>query len=267
MSLSDQARQLLRELGFSESECSIYFYLLEKTSGEAVDNVLASSRTSTMETETAIKNLVERGLVKIASNRLEASEPKLFIHKLQELKRLELTRNLELLNSKTARLLSVLEPQYWEARLGLRPEDLLEPLSTLEEMEVRTVRVIGNSTREVSISAESFGWFGKIQEEAYRAFERGVRFRVLMTTKDHETRQRLAEVKTLGMEVRQPKEDWYPVRGTLGDDKELVFLIWTAREKDIQRAKYFRPHYSKNPGMISVFADAFERRWEKAKPI
>ncbi len=265
MSLSDQARQLLRELGFSESECSIYFYLLEKPSGEAVDNVLA--RTSTMETETAIKNLVERGLVKIASNKLEASEPKLFIHKLQELARLELTRNLELLNSKTTRLLSVLEPQYWEARLGLKPEDLLEPLSTVEEMEVRTVRVIGNSTREVSISAESFGWFGKIQEEAYRAVERGVRFRVLMVAKDHETRQRAAEVQTLGMEVKQPREDWYPVRGTLSDDRELVFLIWIAKEKGAQRAKYFRPHYSINPGMTRVFADAFEKRWERAKPI
>lgn len=265
--MSDQAVQLLRELGFSESECSIYFYLLEKPSGEAVDNVLASSRASAMETETAIKNLVERGLLKVASNRLEASEPKLFIHRLQELKRLELSRNLELLNSKTARLLSVLEPQYWEARLGVRPEDLLEPLSTLEEMEVRTVRVVGNSTREVSISAESFGWFGKIREEAYRAVERGVRFRVLMVTKDHETRRRAAEVKTLGMEVKQPREDWYPVRGTLGDDRELVFLIWIAKERDAQRAKYFRPHYSVNPGMARVFADAFERRWREAEPI
>ena len=260
-----EAQQLLKELGFSESECSIYLSLLEKREGEAIDDVLAGSRNSTRETEAALNNLVEKGLVRIVSNRLEVSEPKQFILKLQESKRLEVSRNLELVSSKAARLLSILEPQYREIRFGVRPEDLLEPLSTLEDMEVKTVRVIGNSTRQVSICAESFGWFGKIREEAYRAAERGVKFRVLMTPKDDETRQRSLEVKTLGMEVRRPMEDWYPVRGTLGDDKELVFLIWTPKEKDVQRAKYFRPHYSRNPGMIRVFSDAFEKRWTEAK--
>ncbi len=267
LTATKEAWYLLKELGFSETECFIYLSLLEKREGESIDDILAHSKASTTETETAVNNLVERGLVSVSSNRLEASSPQHFIPKLQESKRLELSRNLELVRSKAARLLSILEPQYWETRLGVKPEDLLEPLRTLEEMEVRTVKVIGNSTRQLSISAESFGWFGKVREEAYRAVERGVKFRVLMTPKDEETRQRTREVKTLGMEARQPTEDWYPVRGTLGDDKELVFLIWTSQDREVQRAKYFRPHYSKNPGMIRVFADAFEKRWTDAKPI
>ncbi len=267
MSDLHEAKSLLKELGFSETECLVYFDLLDKPAGEAIDTILAQPQISGGDAETAVKSLVEKGLAKIASNRLEASEPRKFFNQLQESKRQELSRNLEQMTERAGRLLSLLEPRYWEMRLGVRPEDLLEPLASLQEMEVRTVRVISNSSKRVSISAESFGWFGKIREEAYLAVERGVKFRVLMTVKNPETTQRLSEVKTLGMEVRQPREDWYPVRGTLGDDRELIFLIWTGREKDVQRAKYFRPHYSRNPGMIRVFADAFEKRWSEAQPV
>jgi hypothetical protein len=163
--------------------------------------------------------------------------------------------------------LSLLEPQYWELRLGVKPEDLLEPLPTLEEMEVRTVKVIANASRNVSISAETFSWFGKVKEEIYRAIERGVKFRLLMTAKDSDAVSRAREAKGLGIQVRQPKEDWYPVRGTLSDDKELVFLIWATNERNGRRPKFFRPHFTKNNGMIRVFADAFDKRWSDASPI
>ncbi|TMI60562.1 hypothetical protein E6H14_00375 [Candidatus Bathyarchaeota archaeon] len=163
--------------------------------------------------------------------------------------------------------MSLLEPQYWELRLGVKPEDLLEPLPTLEEMEIKTVKVIANASRKVSISAETFGWFGKVKEEVYRAIERKVKFRLLMTAKDPEAVSRAREAMGLGIEVRQPREDWYPVRGTLSDDKELVFLIWATNERNGRRPKFFRPHFTKNNGMIRVFADAFDKRWSDASLI
>ena len=212
-----------------------------------------------------MRTLVDKGLVRIVSNRLEAAEPKHFIAKIREETRTEMSRSLEVLNQKGSRLASILQPLYLETRLGVKPEELLEPLSSLEEMEVRTVRIISNLTREACISAETFGWFEKIEEEVYRAIERGVKFRVLMTSEDAETRKRTERLRTLGISVRQPNEDWYPVRGTLGDENELVFLIWAQKDTDSGKAKYFRPHFSKNLGMIRVFADAFEQRWNGAK--
>ncbi|HZY46964.1 MAG TPA: hypothetical protein VFE96_04130 [Candidatus Bathyarchaeia archaeon] len=265
--MSDEARRLMQELGFSREGCLIYFSLLEKRSGETVEQVLANSNFSPREAEKAVKELVERGVVRISSNKLEASDPKHFVGRIQEMKRIEMSRDLDALNVKSARLLSLLEPQYWEFRLGVKPEDLLEPLATLEEMEVRTVKVIADAERNVSISAETFSWFAKVKEEIYRAIERGVRFRLLMTVKDSDAASRAKEAKGLKIEVREPGEDWYPVRGTLSDDRQLVFLIWATNEKDGRRPKFFRPHFTKNTGMIRVFADAFDKRWSEASPI
>src|SRR5713226_4653413 len=177
----------MKELGFSQSECSIYFSLLEKPSGEAIDTLVAGAGVSSQDAERAINSLVDKGVVRVSSNRLEAAEPRQFIARMEDLKRMEVSRKLENLTDTSSRLLSLLEPQFWEVRLGIRPEDILEPLPTLEAMEVRTVRVVANSTRLVSISAESFGWFTKIREEASLATERGVKFRILMSAKNKET--------------------------------------------------------------------------------
>ena len=266
MMSDDNAKRLMKGLGFSEDECSVYFELLNKPTGDSIEGVLSQSKIGSHETQEAVKSLVEKGLLRITSNRLEAAEPKIFVSKIQEMNRQELTRKLETLSENASQLLSILEPLFWETRLGIKPEDILEPLRDLGQMEVKTVAVIGDATREVLVSAETFGWFSKVQEEIYRARERGVKFRVLMTPKDPDTQRRAGELKKLGLEVRQPKEDWYPVRGTLADNKELVFLIWANHEKG-KPAKYFRPHFSTNAGMIRVFADAFERRWMDSRQL
>lgn len=263
---SIEARRLMEELGLSREACSIYFSLLEKPSGETVEQVLGRSSVSPRDAERAVKELVDKGIVRVSSNKLEASEPRQLVARVQESRRIEMSRNLDDLNTKSSRLLSLLEPQYWELRLGIRPEDLLEPLPTLEDMEVRTVRVIADARKHVLISAETFSWFGKVKEEIYRAVEKGVKFRLLMTARDPEAKSRAREAKGLGIEIREPREDWYPVRGTLSDDTELVFLIWATNEKAGRRPKFFRPHFTKNSGMIRVFADAFEKRWTEAKP-
>ena len=262
--------ELMLELGFTQGECEIYFSLLDRPEGEPIDSVLTGAKMSQGLAESALKSLVDKGLVNVSSNRLEAVEPRVFLSRFQERKRQELTKGLELVSSRSARLLALLEPQYWEKRLGIKPEDLLEPLSSLEEMELRTVRVIGDASREVCISAETFGWFEKVQEEMYRALERGVKFRVLMLARDKETVQRVKEVKKLGVDIRQSREDWYPVRGTLGDNRQLVFLIWAEQEgkgRPSGKARFFRPHYTKNEGMIRVFRDAFDKRWTEASKI
>ncbi len=260
-----EAWHAMRELGFSEEECMIYFDLLTRSEGEAIENILAHSKGPAGQAEEAVKSLVDKGMVRIRSNRLEASEPKLALSKLQEDRRAKMSREIEVVNTTASRLLSLLEPQYWEVRLGVKPEDLLDPLPSLEAMELQTIRILSNATRDVAISAENFSWFDKVREEIDRGLDRGVRFRVLMKVKDNATRERLDELRRMKIQVRESREEWYPVRGTLSDNAELVFLIWTGRESEVERPKFYRPHYTKNPGMIRVFADAFERRWVEAE--
>jgi hypothetical protein len=57
------------------------------------------------------------------------------------------------------------------------------------------------------------------------------------------------------------------VRGTLVDDRELVFLVWATRKRGVSRPVYYRPHYTKNQGLVRVFRDAFLKRWEEGQTI
>src|SRR2546425_275481 len=82
----------MEELGFSREGCSIYFSLLEKPSGETIEQILAHSSFSSRDAERAVKELVERGVVRVSSNKLEASEPKQFVAKIQDMKRTEMSR-------------------------------------------------------------------------------------------------------------------------------------------------------------------------------
>ena len=105
---SVEARRLLEELGLSHEACLIYFSLLEKPSGETVEHILGRSSDSSRDAERAIKELVDMGIVRVSSNKLEASEPKHFVTRVQEMRRTEMSRNLDELNAKSSRLLSLL---------------------------------------------------------------------------------------------------------------------------------------------------------------
>jgi len=265
--MSDQGTELLRSLGFSENQCKIYFALLESSEGESIDKVMTELGVPLAEAEGAIRLLVDKEAIKVISNRLEANPPKQFLAKLIDEKRRESEKHLEDFANRALSLQKLLEPTYWERRRGLRPEDILEPLDDLADMEIRTVKMIGNAEKYVRIFAQTFGWYAKIREELYRALDRAVRARVLMIAIDEHSGMVSKELKNLGAEVRLSAQDWYPVRGTLVDDSELVFLIWATDKRQTPKPVYYRPHYTKNPGLIRVFADAFDKRWDQARPI
>jgi hypothetical protein len=88
-----------------------------------------------------------------------------------------------------------------------------------------------------------------------------------MLVNDESTRSRAQELRNLGIQVRHCAEEWYPVRGTLVDDQELLFLVWATRKRDVPRPVYYRPHYTRNQGLIRIFRDAFLKRWEEGQSI
>lgn len=126
--------------------------------------------------------------------------------------------------------------------------------------------MIAEAEKSIFIFAESFGWYGKIRKQLIAALEKGAKAKVLMMVMDEGSAARARELEEMKVEVRHCAEKWYPVRGTLIDDQELVFVIWATR-KDIEKPICFRPHYTRNPGLIRIFSDAFEKRWESGRPI
>jgi len=265
--MSDEGSGSLESLGLSSSQRTIYLALLGSSEGENIEKVMTGLGVSPAEAERAIKTLVDMEAVKVVSNRLEANPPKQFLAKLVNERRKESEKQLEDFADRALSLQRLLEPAYWEKRRGLRPEDLCLSLEDMPDMEIRTVQMIGNAEKHIRIFAQTFGWYAKIREELYRALDRAVRTRVLMTAIDERSGMISKELRNLGVEVRLSAQDWYPVRGTLVDDAELVFLIWATDKRQTPRPVYYRPHYTKNPGLIRVFADAFDKRWDQGRPL
>jgi len=254
-------------LGLSAGESKVYLKLLAESQGEMLDRVVTAFGIPTPIAEDALKSLSDKGLVKISSNRVEVLQPRLVLRRILEQRKRTLEDDLSRQNATALDLEKLLEPVYWENRLGIRPEEIIEPLRDLPDMELRTARIIEDASREVSIFAETFGWYEKVRESIFQAHDRRVEMKVLMMVKDPSTQQRAKELGALGIQVRHCAEEWYPVRGTLVDDQELVFVVWATKKSEVARPIYFRPNYTKNQGLVRIFRDAFQMRWEEAQAI
>lgn len=257
--------ELLKRLGVSEGEGVIYLRLLSKSEGESVEHVVTSL--GVHGAEDSLKGLVDKGLVKISSNKVEVVQPRTSLQRILDQRKALLHDQISEESTATLQLEKLLEPIYWEGRMGIRPEEIIEPLRDLSDMELNTARILGHASQEVLIFAETFGWYGKVRPILFQAHDRQVAVRILMMVNDESTRERAKELEALGIQVRHCVEEWYPVRGTLVDGQELVFLIWATKKHDVPRPVYYRPNYTKNGGLIRIFRDAFLKRWEEGKPI
>jgi sugar-specific transcriptional regulator TrmB len=263
----DKNLTLLRSLGLSKPEALVYLTLVKNPKGETVEEVSAECGLPLSSVQTTLVKMFEKGLIKVEGNRFEALTPKQALDVLIKRKEEVLERKLAAARNLALSLEKSLEPLYWEKRLGLRPEEILQPLEDLNAMEVQTAKIISSAKRELFIFAESFGWYEKVRRELLKAIDQGVKSKVLMMVVDKSSAKRASELKRHGAEVKRCAEEWYPVRGTLVDNEKLVFLIWATRKKDMPTPIYYKPHYTTNAGLIRIFADAFQRRWEMAKTI
>lgn len=264
---SGKEMELLKTLGLSSGESKVYLRLLSQPEGEMLDKVVTTFGIPAAIAEDSLKSLSDKGLVKISSNRVEVVQPRTVLQKILEERRRRLESQVAQETSIALELEKMLEPVYWEGRLGIRPEEIMEPLRDLAEMELQTAKILGTASREVYIFAQTFGWYGKVREALFQAHDRGVSMKVLMMVNDESTRERAKELRDLGIQVRHCAEEWYPVRGTLVDDQELVFLIWATQKHDVPRPIYYRPHYTRNLGFVRIFRDAFLKRWEEGQKI
>ena len=259
-----EALELLERLGASRSEALIYLEALARGHVD-VEEASSIAGVSVDEARSILGGMEARGLLR-PSGELGAylpASPDEAVDALLRPKVEEINAVLEGLRSTASRLRGLLEAIYAERRLGVKPEELLKPLASLRDMELQTVKMISEAEREVRIFTAGFGWLDKVYEELASARSRGVEVRVLMRVVDEESRRAAERLKSIGAEVRSQREPWYPLRGTMVDGRRLVFLIWATERK----TTYYRPHYTENEGLIRVFMEAFNRRWEEAIPL
>jgi len=256
----------LKSLGLSETTAKIYLSLVRSPAVQSFEEISTLCKHPSEEIEKAIRELVSMELVIVEGNKFIVIQPKQALNAILEQREKEAERGLEIFRGAVTSLQKSLEPLYWETRAGIRPEEILEPLEDLPAMELHTARMIGNAQSEILICAERFDWYDKVSEVLAQALDRGAKARVLMLVADKAALKRAQELEKLGVQVKYCAEKWYPVRGTMVDKKELVFLIW-ATKKDIPKPIYFKPHHTTNLGIIRIFLDADEKRWQEAKPL
>jgi sugar-specific transcriptional regulator TrmB len=161
-----------------------------------------------------------------------------------------------------------IDPLYVETHLQVKPEELLEPLEDLSAMEKLTGEYIKGGSHEILISTALFSWLPKIKSQLKGALAGGVKVRILLQVPDSIMGRQLGELAEQGAQIRDTREPWHPVRGTLIDNKDLVFVIWAAEEAErYWNPIVYTPHHTKNQGLIRIFRESFDYRWNDAKRV
>jgi sugar-specific transcriptional regulator TrmB len=254
----------LKSIGFGDNEVKTYEFLL--ANGDCSrEQVEKGAKLKKGEADAVIQSLASMGAVELEGKRVVAVSPKIFLQKLLRTREVETEIKMSELRRSVNEALGVLEPLYSESRFGLRLEELWQILDGLPAMETETVKMVSKARLEVCIMAERFSWYNKVKEELLSALDRKVAVKVLLLTSDKETEARVEDMKKNGISVRLAMCSWRSTRFTTVDGSELVFLIWAKKSGDSKI--YYRPGYTKNPGLISVFMDSFQYLWEKAKPL
>ncbi|RLF13138.1 MAG: hypothetical protein DRJ62_00730 [Thermoprotei archaeon] len=256
-------KEALERMGLSEAESSIYLFLNENPR-KRLEEIADSLKLKESEVEGALSSLYSKGLVvRVEEGLYDVVQPSRALENLLQLKLKLMEAEVVELRRQASMLREALESKYWESRYGIREELILDPLESLTAMEVKTVKMIMDANSEIMIFTASFEWLPKVKEVLLDSARRGVKVRVLMRVSDEASKARAMELLKGGVHVKNVVEKWYPVRGTIVDRSKLLFLIWATERK----TSYYKPHYTENPGLIKVFLDAFEKRWERAVEV
>jgi sugar-specific transcriptional regulator TrmB len=270
MSATSNVRESLRRAGLTTYESEAYLALLSKREVTAEDIAEITSIPITRVYGT-LEQLMQKGFARIVQTR-----PKRF-HAVppSEAKRDYLTQlrtgfeqNLLSIEEILASLQRQVEPIYVESHLQVKAEELLEPLEDLHSMEKKTREHIQSASNEVLISTALFSWLPKIKTQLLGAIHRSVRVAILMQITNNQVEKHLRELAGAGAQIRDTREPWHPVRGTLVDNKDLTFVIWAAEETErYWNPIVYTPNHTKNPGLIRIFRESFDFRWSHAKRV
>ncbi len=268
MSTSSRLMEHLRGAGLTSYESEAYLALLQsrELTAEEISKMTSVPITRVYGT---LEQLMQKGFARIVQSR-----PKMF-HAIspEEAKREYLTHlrrnfetNLLTIEETMKHLQRQVDPIYVESHLQVKAEELLEPLEDLRAMEKRTSDYVQKASEEVLISTALFSWLPKLSSQLRNALAKGVKVRVLMQLADSQMGRHLDDLRDLGAQIRDTPDPWHPVRGTLIDNKDLIFVIWAAEEAERHwNPIVYTPNHTKNPGLIRIFRESFLYRWSDSK--
>jgi sugar-specific transcriptional regulator TrmB len=258
----------LRQLGLTEYETQAYLVLVQGTQMNA-EEVARNANIPIPRVYGVLESLRDLGLIVIIEGRpkkYEIISPDEGLQNLIKIKKRAADDSLRQLEETSQEVKEVLSPIFWRERLRIKPEDLLESLDNLALTEKRTKKLITEAKKSLDIFTDVFSWFDGVEKHLKAALERGVKIRVLMNMGHELTKSTVRKLKAMKISVRQPSDMKFPVRGTVADSSKVVFLIWASPRRDRDHPRYvYRPSFSANEGIVAIFQQSFEHRWQQSE--
>jgi len=262
--------ETLRRAGLTAYESEAYLALLSERELTAEDIARMTSIPITRVYGT-LEQLMQKGfarMIQTRPRRFHAVPPDQARREYLTFMRSSFEANLLSIEEMMKQLHRQVGPLYVQSHLQVKAEELLEPLDDLKAMERMTGEFIQSASEEILISTALFSWVPKIKPHLRSALKKHVRVRILMQVAESQVGVHLSDLIGLGAQIRDTREPWHPVRGTLIDDRDLIFLIWAAEEAErYWNPIVYTPHHTKNQGLIRLFRESFSYRWEDARRV
>jgi len=265
MSDTEELTLKLKALGLTQYEVKTLITLVALSSATA-EEIHQQTDIPTPRIYDTIDSLEKKGLVRTISGRpmrFEAFNLKKGLDNLFRFTEEEYHDKLDKMAIVSREIITLMNDPEYQSRLIIKPDELLEAYSSLEEMQLKTKDIIGKATKEVSIFTNVFYWYDQVKQELKEAKDRGVDIKVLMSTEDDKSKKVAENLLKLGAKVKSLAEGNVLARGTLVDQEQVVFVIWVS---PVPNEKYvYRPHFSSNSGIIEIFSNNFKHLWEKGE--
>lgn len=265
MSDTEELTLMLKALGLTQYEVKTLITLVALSSSTA-EEIHKQTDIPTPRIYDTIDSLEKKGLVRTIPGRpmrFEALNLKKGLDNLFRFTEQEYHDKLDKMANVSQEIVTLLDDPEYHSRLIIKPDELLEAYSTLEEMQLKTKDIIKKAEKEVCIFTNVFYWFDQVKQELTEAKERGVKIEVLMSTEDDKSKKVAENLLKLGAKVKSLAEGNVLARGTLVDQEQVVFVIWVS---PVPNEKYvYRPHFSSNSGIIEIFSNNFKYLWEKGE--
>ncbi len=265
MSDAEELTLKLKALGLTQYEVKTLITLVAFSSATA-EEIHKQTDIPTPRIYDTIDSLAKKGLARTISGRpmrFEAFNLKKGLDNLFRFVEQEYHDELEKIAVVSRDIIALLNDPDYQSRLIIKPDELLEAYSSLEEMQLKTKDIIKKAEKEINIFTNVFYWFDQVKQEINEAKERGVNIRVIMSTEDDKSKKVAENLLKIGASVTSLSEGNVLARGTLVDQEQVVFVIWVS---PVPHEKYvYRPHFSSNSGIIEIFSNNFEYLWEKGE--
>ncbi|MHA1911836.1 MAG: TrmB family transcriptional regulator [Candidatus Kariarchaeaceae archaeon] len=260
---SNEIETRLRTIGLTKYEIRAYLGLLHHgdLSAEELKDITGIPLARIYDT---MDQLSTMGLINILAGRprkFRVIVPQHAFAQLQQSKKEETIIKLEDFNANCSKISTLIEGIYLERHTHLSPDELLEPFFSLEEAEIQTKEMVESATKEIFIFSRLFYWYDIVEDTLNYKIKNGVSVKIIMQeSNDPKAKRILNKLHKNGIEVKVVPEDATLVRGTIIDNKQVLFVIWASSPQEDTK-KIYRPLYSENLGIIQIISNNFNWLW------